>query len=286
MTHTNRPGFSHTAPLRTACLTLLLCCVRGCFCARGVQGQNVLPATESAVTKISSTAEHEANCRIIYLGFVGALERSDNKDSGVVQIRNELRGKEFPDVCARSYSPYFWTDGQDWLLMHFPSHAGELSPDELQHSPRVILVGHSMGGWAMMSVARELRRRDIPVELTIQVDSVGITDYTLPRNVRNGAIFYAHDVLMFLTTKRLRREDPSRTRILAKVTVAGAGHESITRDPRIRELVMNAVEHLRAAFAAEQVLIVSNPPRCFARRTIAVDQLSHHQLSCSRRSTP
>ena len=259
VTHTNRPAFSHTASVRTTCLTVLLWCVCGWFCARGVQGQNALPATGSAVTKIHSTVEHGANCRIIYLGFVGALESSDNKDSGVVQIRNELRGKEFPDVCAKSCSPYFWADGRDWLLLHFPSHAGELSPDELQHSPRVILVGHSMGGWAMMSVARELRRRDIPVELTIQVDSVGITDYTLPRNVRNGAILYAHDVLMFLTTKRLRREDPSRTKIYsAKGTVAGAGHESITRDPRIRELVMNAVERLRAALA-EQVLAVSNP---------------------------
>jgi hypothetical protein len=258
VTHTNRPDFSHTASLRTAGLTVLLCCVCGWFCASGLQGQNALPSTGSAVTTIASIVEH-ANCRIIYLGFVGALERSDNKDSGVVQIRNELRGKEFPDVCARSYSPYRWRDGRDWLLVHFPSHGGELSPDELQHSPRVILVGHSMGGWAMMNVARELRSRDIPVELTIQVDSVGITDYTLPRNVRNGAIFYAHDVLMFLTTKRLRREDPSRTRILAKVTVAGAGHESITRDPRIRDLVMKAVERLRAAFAAEQVLAMSNP---------------------------
>jgi hypothetical protein len=69
-----------------------------------VQGQNALPATGSAVTKIPSTVEHDANCRIIYLGFVGALERSDNKDSGVVQIRNELRGKE---RLAKVVAPYF-----------------------------------------------------------------------------------------------------------------------------------------------------------------------------------
>jgi hypothetical protein len=55
--------------------------------------QNALPARGLAVTKIASIDEH-ANCRLIYLGFVGALERSDSKDSGVVQIRNELRGKE------------------------------------------------------------------------------------------------------------------------------------------------------------------------------------------------
>jgi thioesterase domain-containing protein len=129
-----------------------------------------------------------------------------------------------------------------------------LTPEELQHSPKVILIGHSMGGWAMMSVARELRSRDIPVELTIQVDSVGITDYTIPKNVRSAAIFHANDCLMFMTTKHFRREDPAYTKLVADVNVAGAGHESITRDPRIRELVMETVDRLRAASANKPAL--------------------------------
>jgi pimeloyl-ACP methyl ester carboxylesterase len=212
-----------------------------------VRGQNaVLSPGTSAATIISST-QRDASCRIIYLGFVGALEPSQNKHSGVVQIGATLRGDEYPDVCARSFSPYVWTDGRDWLLKHFPAHSGAVSADELQHCPKVILVGHSMGGWAMMSVARELRDRNIPVELTIQVDSVGVTDYTVPRNVKAGAIFHARDVLIFMTTKNLRLEDPNHTKILANVTVEHAGHESITRDPRIRELVMKTIESLRAA---------------------------------------
>lgn len=197
----------------------------------------------------ASRASNLTNCRIVYLGFVGALEPPNNKSSGVVQIRKTLQGKEYPDVCANSFSPYVWLAGLDWLMKHFPAHAGALAPQELAEAPKVILMGHSMGGWAMVSVARELRSRNIPVELTIQVDSVGLTDYTIPRNVKSAAIFHANDVLMFLTTKRLRREDPSRTTILENVTVAGAGHESITRDPRIRKLVMEEVESLRTRFA-------------------------------------
>jgi hypothetical protein len=226
-------------------------CVLAWMCTTGVRAQDSVLAGGPASAKIASATEHRANCRIIYLGFVGALEPPSNKYSGVVQIRDTLRGKEFPDVCASSYSPYVWMKGRNWLLKHFPSHRGALTPKELELSPKVILVGHSMGGWAMMSVARALRKRDIPVELTIQVDSVGITDLTLPRNVKTAAIFHARDVLMFLTTKRLHREDPNRTKLLANVTVAGAGHESITRDPRIRELVMEAVESARAALAVE-----------------------------------
>jgi pimeloyl-ACP methyl ester carboxylesterase len=214
-----------------------------------VQGQNAALSPATATATIVSGTQRDASCRIIYLGFVGALEPAQNKHSGVVQIGQTLRGEEYPDVCARSFSPYVWTNGLDWLLKHFPAHSGVLTADELQHCPKVILVGHSMGGWAMMSVARELRDRDIPVELTIQVDSVGITDYTVPRNVKAGAIFHARDVLIFMTTKNLRLEDASHTKILANVTVEHAGHESITRDPRIRELVMKTIESLRATLA-------------------------------------
>lgn len=126
-----------------------------------------------------------------------------------------------------------------------------------------------MGGWAMMSVARELRDRDIPVELTIQMDSVGITDITVPRNVKSAAIFHARDMLMFMTTKHVRREDPNYTEVVADITVDGAGHQSITRDPRIRELVLKTVESLRVALAAKTAPAVPYATGNDARR---VDQ--------------
>ena len=218
--------------------------------AISVHGQDVLPLAGAASTIAPEISSGSSPCKIVYLGFVGALEPPENKYSGVVQIRDILRGSGFGDVCASSYSPYVWTMGRDWLLKYFPAHEGALTPAELLLCPKVILVGHSMGGWAMMSVARELRSRNIPVELTIQVDSVGITDQTVPRNVKNGALFHSHDVLMFMTTRHLKMEDPSMTKLVANVTVAGAGHESITRDPRIRELVLSTIERLRAGFLA------------------------------------
>ena len=206
----------------------------------------LLPSVAAARPRVET---RDTNCRILYLGFVGALEPPHNKVSGVVQISRTLQTDAYPDVCAKSFSPYVWTSGLAWLLSHFPAHSGPLTPDELLHAPKVILVGHSMGGWALMSVARDLRARDIPIELTVQVDSVGVTDVTLPRNVKAAAIFHANDILMPLTTKRLKCEDPQSTRLLANVTVKNAGHESITRDPRIRALVMDTIASLRATFA-------------------------------------
>lgn len=197
-------------------------------------------------------------CKIIYAGFVGAMETSDHKASGIVQIRDTLREPAYRDVCARSFLPYNPSAGLDWILAHFPAHTGPFSHQEVQAGPRIILVGHSTGGWAMLTVARELRDRDIPVELTIQVDSVGIDDVTIPSNVKRGAIFYAHDYLMFMTTKRLKLQDASKTTIVADVLVKGASHLSITRDPRIRDLVVKTIEQLRAG--ASSPLSLSTRP--------------------------
>ena len=205
------------------------------------------------VSTVETPPSH-AGCKIIYAGFVGALETSNHKGSGVVQIRDILRGPDYPDVCANSFIPFSWTSGRDWILTHFPSHPGVLTSKELESAPRIILVGHSTGGWAMLSVARDLRDKHIPVELTVQIDSVGVTDYTIPSNVSSGAIFHAWDALMFMTTKHIRLEDPLHTKIIANVLVKNASHLSITRDPRIRQLVMDAVARLRLQIAATPVL--------------------------------
>jgi hypothetical protein len=183
-------------------------------------------------------------CKIIYLGIVGGTEPSNNSHSGVVQIRDILRGPTFPEVCAESFSPYVWRSGFHWILKHFPSHPGRLTRDELEGTPKVILVGHSLGGWAVLSVARNLSRKGIPVELCVQIDSVGITDHTVPRNVKAAAIFHANDAMYFLTTKTIKLEDPSQTRLIENALVKGAGHWSVTRDPRIKGLVLCTVESL------------------------------------------
>jgi hypothetical protein len=189
---------------------------------------------------------HDTDCKILYLGIVGGLETPNNKRSGIVQIRDMLRGPAYTDVCARTFSPYDWMAGRNWILHHFHQHKGPMTEAELNQAPKVVLVGHSLGGWAVLSVARSLERQAIPVELAVQVDSVGLTDHTVPSNVREAAIFHARDILMFLTTKTIKAEDPSRTKLVANIRVTGVGHESITRDVRISELVLRTVNSLRA----------------------------------------
>ncbi len=222
-------------------------------------------AANTSRTGAEDPADAHAGCKIIYAGFVGALETSNHQHSGVVQIRDTLRGPDFSDVCANSFIPLSWNSGRDWILTHFPTHPGPLTSAELENAPRIIMVGHSTGGWAMLSVARDLRDKHIPVELTVQIDSVGFTDYTIPDNVKTEAIFYAWDALFFMNTKHVRLQDPDHTKLIARVTVKDASHLSITRDPRIRVLVMDAVSNLRTENAQLRM------PRSAAQPTAAAN---------------
>jgi hypothetical protein len=197
--------------------------------------------------KTQPDGDRSATCKIVYVGIVGGTETSNNRRSGVVQIRDILREPAYPNVCAKSVSPYAWRSGFRWILMHFPSHSGRLTSIELEGAPKVILVGHSLGGWGVLSVARNLNRKGISVELCVQIDSVGITDHTVPRNVKAAAIFHANDALFLLTTKTIKLEDPGQSKLVESVLVNGAGHWSVTRDPRIYDLVLCTVQSLDAS---------------------------------------
>jgi hypothetical protein len=198
-------------------------------------------------SRIRAKENRETTCTVVYLGMVGGLETSNNGRSGVVQIRDILQGPTFPDVCSKSFSPYVWRSGFHWLLTHFPSHPGRLTTDELTRAPKVILVGHSLGGWAVLSVARNLKHKGIPVELCVQIDSVGITDHTVPANIKGAAIFHANDALFLLTTKKIKLENPNQTNLVENILIEDAGHWSVTRDPRVKELVLCTVQSLGAS---------------------------------------
>jgi hypothetical protein len=236
----NRKCWRKSATLKTLALAFLVFVFAAPI--RALPFSSSRSSTETPVTGGHS-------CRILYAGFVGAMESSNRKGSGVVQIRDVLRGAAYPDVCSESFIPLAWESCRNWILSQFPAHSGPFTQAEIDEAPRIILLGHSTGGWAMLTVARDLRDKGIPVELTVQLDSVGITDYTVPSNVKMSAIFHARDFLMFLTTKNIRMEDPQRTKLVANVLVKNASHLSITCDPRVKNLVLNTVAGIREEIA-------------------------------------
>ncbi len=66
-----------------------------------------------------------------------------------------------------------------------------------KNEPSIIIYGHSWGGSQAVTLSQELERLDVPVSLTILVDSVhkpGHEDALIPPNVRNAVNFYQREV--------------------------------------------------------------------------------------------
>ena len=83
-----------------------------------------------------------------------------------------------------------------------------------RRSARIILYGQSFGGAAVVKLARELEALEVPVLLTVQVDSVGRRDGVIPPNVACAANLYQDEGLFIRGEKPIRAEDSFRTTIL------------------------------------------------------------------------
>jgi hypothetical protein len=81
---------------------------------------------------------------------------------------------------------------------------------------RIVIYGHSWGASETITLAQRLNKLDIPVLLTIQVDSVqklNEDDGRIPPNVRQAINFYQSDGLL-RGRRRIQAVDPKQTTIL------------------------------------------------------------------------
>jgi hypothetical protein len=95
------------------------------------------------------------------------------------------------------------------------NHDGSLNAGERQRA-RVIIYGHSWGGSEAISLARALEADDIPVLLTIQVDSVAKrhrNDSMIPANLANAANFYQTSGRLH-GQPEIHADDSTRTNII------------------------------------------------------------------------
>jgi hypothetical protein len=169
----------------------------------------------------SQTAPDSAQSppKTLILGFVGGFVRSDDTRHSEVQMIHGLQQKSMPGVEAQIFRN---SDSNAALqrILNFldEDRDGTVSTAEKQRA-RIILFGYSWGGSAIMKLTQELDRRDIPVALLIQLDSVGKHAPNIclvPANVRQAVNFY-QTKLPVRGCQVLRAIDPARTTILANI---------------------------------------------------------------------
>ena len=148
----------------------------------------------------------------LVIGFLGGMERWDDAHRGVRQLM--LRLRESPGVHAESLANRRAKVADKLIVRAFDRNAnGKLDANERANA-RIILVGQSLGGGAAVRLAQRLKKKGLPVLLTVQVDSFGLRDGVIPPNVHAAANFYQHELFSIRGRTNIRAADPSQTRVL------------------------------------------------------------------------
>jgi pimeloyl-ACP methyl ester carboxylesterase len=203
--------------------------------------------------------------RTVIIGFLGGFERWNDEHRGVRRVALDLRARGDLDVIAETFGNHHRAAAMAFLRRLLDTNGdGKLDANE-RASARVVLYGQSWGGEAAVKAARELDGWGVPVLLTVQVDSVGLSDAVIPPNVRSAANFFQHDPFTIDGRREIRAADPARTEILGNYEFTylfrridappgsaswlrrnlGGGHAKMEVDPavwaQVEGLILNAI---------------------------------------------
>lgn len=199
----------------------------------------------------------------LVIGFTGGIEHWDSAQRPVRGLALQLAAQQIPNVYVETVEHRHRKLALR-LIMEALDHNRDGRLDAAERaSARIILYGHSMGGAAVVKLARELNARGIPVLLTIQVDSIGRGEELIPPNVARAANLYQHSSLVLRGTGEIRAQDPAATTILGNFRydyshrnvdlsaasgverIAGTAHSKMEFDPevwaKVRELILREI---------------------------------------------
>lgn len=209
----------------------------------------------------------------LIIGFQGGRDDWNNEKVGVGQMAIRLRELKLP----RTHIQTVENTKRD-LALRFVKAAvdrnqdGHLDESE-RKSARIILYGESFGGAAVVKFARQLQELEIPLLLTVQVDSVGRNDEVIPSNVKAAANLYQRNGKVIRGPQAIRAQDPNRTQILGNFrydytdstidisdlpwhkTFLRSDHARMDRDPKVwqkvEELIVKAARFRRDIYQPE-----------------------------------
>ena len=164
--------------------------------------------------------------KTIVIGFVGGFVKHDDPRHPEVQFAAYLRDRYPSAIHAEVFSNHAAQKALGHVLRLLDTdHDGTLTTTEKEQA-RIIIYGHSWGAAETVAFARELGRKGIPVELTIQVDTIskpGQHDFTIPPNVASAVNFYQPKGLLHGRSEILAT-DPARTKIIGNFRMTYEDH--------------------------------------------------------------
>lgn len=200
----------------------------------------------------------------LILGFMGGRDSWKNTEVGVGRIAQRLRERDLAGVHVETVENRKRELGVRLVRSALDTNRdGRLQSTERQQA-RIVVYGQSFGGAAVVKFARQLDALNVPILLTVQVDSVGRGDGMIPPNVRSAANIYQDNGRLIRGEAPIRAVDPTRTKILGNFrfdyadspidvsdlpwykTLARIAHAKMDRDPKVwnkvEALILEALE--------------------------------------------
>jgi hypothetical protein len=198
-----------------------MCCIGRPACVLSVVLIAAFAFGEAESPRPTTTAENASAQPAVVIGFLGGFVKHESMVHSTTQVAAHLRG-EFPaQVYVEAFENHRRDDAYREIMRRLDQdHDGSLSTAEKQ-AARIIIFGHSWGASETVALARKLGRENIPVLLTIQVDSInkiGQNDSVIPSNVAEAVNFYQPHGF-FHGRRAIRAADPAHTQIIGNVRV-------------------------------------------------------------------
>ena len=152
--------------------------------------------------------------QILVLGFMGGREPWNNDERNVRKLALKLRSMNDPEISVETVENKKRSLAIELIINAFDRNRDGKLDERERASIRLILYGQSFGGAAVVKVARQLKKMDVPVLLTVQVDSIGRGDGMIPPNVARAANLFQRNGWFIRGEPEIRAEDPARTTII------------------------------------------------------------------------
>lgn len=220
----------------------------------GITDPCVNPSTHSAIKDAfrlvcAREGMPAASCigqKAIVIGFLGGFVRRNDVKHPEALFADYLNSRYGPALHAEVFGNHEAKRALDLIMKRIDNNKEGPQVPADKKTAKIILYGHSWGASQVLTFARELETRGIPVALTVQVDSVrkmGQNDRTVPANVARAVNFYQRKG--FTPGRPLVvPADAERTKILGNFHM-------IYKDPNIRcdnyrwfSRVLNKPHHL------------------------------------------
>lgn len=200
---------------------------------------------------------------VLVIGFMGGRDSWDNREVGAGHLAVRLRQRQVPGLHVVTVENRRRNLALQLVERAFDRDLNGLLDERERASARLILYGQSFGGAAVVKFARRLKRIGVPVLLSVQIDSVGFNDETIPSNVRSAANLFQSDGYFIRGPREIRAEDPRVTNIVGNFrysyrrrfidvshlpwhkTILRKAHARMDRDPdvwrKVEELILPAL---------------------------------------------